>query len=165
LVHALRGQVLQVNTWTVRTKPNQPERYSGELLTKCSQQIGSAVNPFRERTDFRGILGIATRKVPHRCEDRVPFTSQGFGEYSAEAGAGAGDESYLLGIHDHPSLRLPWAGLMPEVKQLVTKLNSTECGSIAFWNRAKSDIVVLSLHRAAAHGAEVTRRLDTCNEQ
>jgi hypothetical protein len=31
----------------------------------------------------------------------VPFTSQSFGEQSAEAGAGAGDENHLLGIHDY----------------------------------------------------------------
>jgi hypothetical protein len=30
----------------------------------------------------------------------VTFASQGFCEQSAEAGAGAGDENHLLGIHD-----------------------------------------------------------------
>jgi len=31
---------------------------------------------------------------------RSPFTGQGIGEQSAEAGAGTGDENHLLGIHD-----------------------------------------------------------------
>ena len=38
--------------------------------------------------------------VTHRRENGVPFTSQGIGEESAEAGAGAGDENHLLGIHE-----------------------------------------------------------------
>ena len=42
----------------------------------------------------------------HRRENGVPLTSQRFGEQPAEAGAGAGNENHLLGIHD---LRLPMA--------------------------------------------------------
>ena len=58
---------------------------------------------FRERADFGGILGIAACGVTHRRKNGVPFTSQGFREQSAEAGAGTGDENHLLGLHDHPS--------------------------------------------------------------
>jgi hypothetical protein len=53
----------------------------------------------------------------------VPFTSQGFGEQSAEAGAGAGDENHLPGIHDYSSLwRYRETCLMPEAKQFDTKI-------------------------------------------
>jgi len=39
-----------------------------------------------------------------------------------------GDENHLLGIHDHPSLwRYGETSLMPEVKRLVTKMNSSNC--------------------------------------
>jgi hypothetical protein len=52
----------------------------------------------------------------------VPIASQGISEQSPEAGAGAGDENHLLGIHDHPLLAtLPRTSLMPEVKPLVTR--------------------------------------------
>src|SRR6266850_523136 len=58
----------------------------------------------------------------------VPFASQGIGEQSAKTGAGTGDENHLLGIHDHPSLwRYGETSLMPEVKRLVTKMNSSNC--------------------------------------
>src|SRR6266478_4905655 len=78
---------------------------------------------FRKRTDFGGVLGIAPSGVTHRRENGVPFPSQGIGEQSAEAGAGAGDENHLLGIHNHSSLcRYRELGLMPEAKRLGTRM-------------------------------------------
>jgi hypothetical protein len=57
----------------------------------------------------------------------LPFTGQGIGEQSAEAGAGAGDENHLLGIHDYPSLwRYRKISLMPEVKRVATKINTAD---------------------------------------
>jgi hypothetical protein len=57
----------------------------------------------------------------------VPFTPQGIGEQSAEAGAGAGDKNHLLGIHNHSSLwRYRELSLMP--KKAVGYKDRDPCG-------------------------------------
>jgi hypothetical protein len=57
----------------------------------------------------------------------MPFTGQGIGEQSAEAGAGAGDENHLFGIDDYPSLwRYRKISLMREVRRVATKINKAE---------------------------------------
>jgi hypothetical protein len=74
----------------------------------------------RKRAYLCGILGILTSEITHRGENSVPFTRQGFREHSAEAGAGAGDENHLPGIHAYHSLPV-WryraaTTLMPEAQ-------------------------------------------------
>jgi hypothetical protein len=51
----------------------------------------------------------------------VPFSSQSFGEQSAEAGAGTGDENYLFGIHNFlPIGCYGESSLMPDARQVDT---------------------------------------------
>jgi hypothetical protein len=110
---------------------------------------------FRKRTDFGGILGITACGVTHRRENGVPFTSQGFGEQSAEAGTGAGDENHLPGIHDYPSLwRYREISWMPEksggYKNKFNRLTAREmkrstannpsvCSQMFCWDKVCSD--------------------------
>jgi len=55
---------------------------------------------FCKGADFGCILRIAASGIAHRRENDVPFASECFGEQSAKAGTGTGDENYLLGMHD-----------------------------------------------------------------
>ena len=52
-----------------------------------------------EGAKFRGVRGVAHGGITHGGEDSVAVTGKSFGEETAEAGAGTGDENDLFGWH------------------------------------------------------------------
>jgi len=112
--------------------------------------------PAGQGEEIGGVLGIFALGIAHGGKDGVAVAREGLGEEPAEAGAGAGDEDYLLGIHG--------ASLKPYGAPIAN--GSKEC-----WKVGKRDLTQSSPRKrteVAEKNAEwkaLHRRGDGCSVQ
>ena len=78
--------------WTARST----EDFVGDIHFQDMESEGFL---FREGAEFRGVGGVASVGIAHGGEDGVAVAGKSFGEETAEAGAGTGDENDLFGRH------------------------------------------------------------------